>query len=29
MTGEFDPGRHTPAPLQTEGVIRFTRSVRA
>ena len=23
MTGEFDPGQYTAAPLQTEGVIRF------
>lgn len=26
MTGGFDPGRYTPAPLQTDGVIRFTSS---
>ena len=26
MTGGFDPGRYTAAPLQTEGVIRFTGS---
>jgi Polyketide cyclase / dehydrase and lipid transport len=26
MTGGFDPGRYTPAPLQTDGVIRFTGS---
>ena len=26
MTGRFDPGRYTAAPLQTEGVIRFTGS---
>jgi hypothetical protein len=26
MTGGFDPGRYTTAPLQTEGVIRFSGS---
>ena len=26
MTGGFDPGRYTPAPQQTDGVIRFTGS---
>jgi hypothetical protein len=26
MTGGFDPGCYTPAPLQTEGTIRFTGS---
>ena len=29
MTGGFDPGRYTTAPLQTEGVIRFTGSLDA
>ena len=26
MTAGFDPARYTPAPLQTEGMIRFTGS---
>ncbi len=29
MTGGFDPGRYTTAPLQTEGVIRFAGSADA
>jgi Polyketide cyclase / dehydrase and lipid transport len=29
MTGGFDPGRYTTAPLQTEGVVRFAGSLDA